>query len=136
MKAAVLVALGALLAVGAFANRAMNSGDGVRVVRVGIEHSAFRLEPVTVQRGQSVKFVVQNTDPIAHEFLIGDDAAHRRHEVGTEPTHGSIPGEISVGPNETASTTYRFDTPGLVRYACHLRGHVGYGMEGTVLVVD
>jgi len=40
-----------------------------------------------------------------------------------------------VGPNAAGVTFYEFVTPGVVRYACHLPGHVGYGMEGEIVVV-
>ena len=34
-----------------------------------------------------------------------------------------------------ASTTYAFDEPGTFTFACHLPGHLAYGMSGTVDVV-
>ena len=32
-------------------------------------------------------------------------------------------------------TFYEFDEPGTVVYACHLPGHVAYGMTGIIEVV-
>ncbi len=32
-------------------------------------------------------------------------------------------------------TFYEFTEPGTIVYACHLPGHVAYGMEGTIEVV-
>lgn len=102
---------------------------------VEIEHSRFQLEPVRVRAGTEVRFVVVNDDPISHELVVGDDEVHARHATGTEPDHGAVPGEVSVAAGEIAATTYRFDEPGSVRYACHLPGHVAYGMEGVIEVV-
>jgi uncharacterized cupredoxin-like copper-binding protein len=42
---------------------------------------------------------------------------------------------VSVGPNDTALTTFTFDTPGVYEFACHLPGHYEYGMQGEVEVV-
>jgi len=78
--------------------------------------------------------VVVNDDPINHEFIIGDDEVHARHESGTEVFHPPVPGEVSVGPGRQGVTTYLFDEPGSVRYVCHLPGHAAYGMQGVITV--
>jgi uncharacterized cupredoxin-like copper-binding protein len=110
-------------------------GPGVVRVEVGIEHSRFDLEPLRVQEGTLVEFVVDNGDPIDHELVVGDDAVHRRHADGTERRHPPVPGEVSVGPGDRALTFYEFGEAGTVVYACHLPGHVAYGMQGTIEVV-
>jgi uncharacterized cupredoxin-like copper-binding protein len=46
-----------------------------------------------------------------------------------------VPGEVTVDPSEVAETVYRFDEPGDVVFACHLPGHLQYGMRGTVEVL-
>jgi uncharacterized cupredoxin-like copper-binding protein len=46
-----------------------------------------------------------------------------------------VPGEVSVGAHETGETIYRFDRPGAVEFACHLAGHLAYGMRGDITVV-
>jgi plastocyanin len=33
-------------------------------------------------------------------------------------------------------TFYRFEAPGTYEYACHLRGHLAYGMVGDIVVTD
>ena len=110
-------------------------GPGEVTVEIGIEHSRFSVSELEVRAGTTVRFVVRNTDPIAHELIVGDDRVHRRHASGTEAVHPPVPGEVSVGPHETASTVYAFDEPGTVAFACHLPGHVDYGMDGEVVVV-
>jgi uncharacterized cupredoxin-like copper-binding protein len=55
---------------------------------------------------------------------------------GTEMSHPPVPGEVSVHPHDTGETIYRFDRPGSVEYACHLPGHLAYGMKGEITVVD
>ena len=45
-----------------------------------------------------------------------------------------MPGEVSVGPGELGETFYRFDKPGRYLFACHLPGHLAFGMRGWVIV--
>ncbi len=77
-----------------------------------------------------------NRDFIHHEFVIGDDVVHDRHETGHEAEHPPVPGEVSVPAHATGVTTYAFHAPGPVLFACHLPGHLAYGMQGTVTVTD
>jgi uncharacterized cupredoxin-like copper-binding protein len=60
---------------------------------------------------------------------------HARHAEGSEAMHPPVPGEVSVGALESGVTFYEFDAPGVMRYACHLPGHVAYGMEGEITVL-
>jgi uncharacterized cupredoxin-like copper-binding protein len=132
---AVLLA-GALVAVRATGSRAGGGSD--RTVVVTMRHSRFQPAVVRVAPGERVRFVLRNTDPIDHEFILGDDAVQRRHEQGRERHHhGEVPGERSVAAGQEAATTYAFpaglDTRAL-EFACHLPGHHAYGMHGSVRV--
>lgn len=110
-------------------------GPGTATVRVDIEHSRFSVDRIVVREGTLVTFVVHNGDPINHELVVGDDGVHARHARGTEPFHPPVPGEVSVGPGETARTVYLFDDPDTMQFACHLPRHVEYGMVGELVVV-
>ncbi len=104
-------------------------------VDLTVHHSQFSTSEIRVRPGQTVRFVVRNTDPIAHELIVGDQAVQDHHEAGTEAHHGDRPGEVSVPPGQTAVTTYRFGAAGgTVLFGCHLPGHWAYGMQGTVRV--
>jgi uncharacterized cupredoxin-like copper-binding protein len=109
-------------------------GPGLVTAEVDIEHSLFARDTIHVQPGTTVRFVIRNGDPIAHEFVVGDAAVHRRHQNGSEAVHPPVPGEVSVRPGETGLTFYEFDRPGAYEFACHLPGHYAYGMRGTVFV--
>ena len=110
-------------------------GPGVVTVEVGIDQSAFDIGSLRVREGTLVQFVVQNDDPIDHELVVGDGDVHRRHANGSERRHPPVPGEVSIAPGDTAMTFYEFTEVGSIVYACHLPGHVAYGMEGTIEVV-
>ena len=104
-----------------------------RTVHVRIHYSAFSLGHLDVAPGETVRFVVTNTDPIDHEFIVGDDAVQVAHELGTEAYHPPRPGEITIRAGETVETTYTFGTRDLL-FGCHLPGHYAYGMRGTISV--
>jgi uncharacterized cupredoxin-like copper-binding protein len=88
-----------------------------------------------VDPGEPVRFEIVNTDPIDHEFILGDAEVQRVHEEGTEAHHAPRPGEVSVPAGETVVTTYTFpETTGSLIFGCHLPGHYAFGMRGTVTV--
>jgi uncharacterized cupredoxin-like copper-binding protein len=134
----------ALVACGAAALAAVwppgsRAGDGgARTVMVTMRHSRFEPSVVRVEPGERVRFVLRNTDPIDHEFILGDDAVQGRHEQGRERHHhGDVPGERSVAAGQEAATTYAFPSTldgQALEFACHLPGHYAYGMHGTVRI--
>jgi uncharacterized cupredoxin-like copper-binding protein len=111
-------------------------GPGDVTVRIDIQHSHFQPDELRVVEGTRVRFVVANDDPIGHELITGGPEVHLRHANGTEAEHPSIPGELSIGPDDTAITTFTFDEPGRYEFACHLPGHYEHGMHGDIEVVD
>jgi uncharacterized cupredoxin-like copper-binding protein len=104
-------------------------------VTIDIHYSHYTPERVTVPLGVPVTIVLHNTDPIDHEWIVGDADVHERHRTGTEPVHAARPTEISIPAGQTRTTTVIFERPGDLAFICHLPGHEAYGMVG-VLTVD
>jgi uncharacterized cupredoxin-like copper-binding protein len=104
------------------------------VSAVRIHYSHFGSAEIRVPHGVPVTFVVDNTDPIDHEFIVGDKGVQDRHERGTERRHGARPTEIGIGPLTSVSTTITFARAGVLTYACHLPGHFLFGMHGRLVV--
>ena len=111
-------------------------GPGEVTVDLDLRYSTFAPTEITVQTGTLVRFVLHNRDPIRHEFIVGPPEVHARHANGTEGVHPPVPGEVTVEPGTTASTTYHFHALGDMEFACHLPAHYQYGMRGTIHVVD
>ena len=105
-------------------------------IRVTIRDSRFIPKDFEFAVGTSVTFIVENTDPIDHEFLIGDEAVQQAHQEGTESHPGTKPGEISIPIGETRTTTYTFDEPGRLLVGCQLPSHYDYGMKGSILITE
>jgi uncharacterized cupredoxin-like copper-binding protein len=136
---AIVVALATLLAGYAVADstRAGAStvlGPGLVTVTIDIHYSKFSIETLHVRKGTTVRFLVRNHDPIAHEFVVGDRQVHLRHQQGSEASHPPVPGEVSVAADDVGETFYRFDDGGRFEFACHLPGHLAFGMRGWVIV--
>ena len=132
--AAAAVALALL--VGAVAtSRGAAARANAGTIDMTIRFSRFEPGEIAVAPGETVRFVIRNTDPIDHEFILGDGRVQLVHEEGTEAHHDPRPGEVSVPAGETVVTTYTFPKiAGALIFGCHLPGHYDYGMRGTVRV--
>jgi uncharacterized cupredoxin-like copper-binding protein len=135
---AVLFGAAAALAAAAAAGPRPGGGTGERTVVVTMHHSHFEPTRIQVAPGERVRFVLRNTDPIDHEFILGDGGVQARHEEGRQRQHhGDVPGERSVAAGRQAATIYAFPAAAdgaTLEFACHLPGHYAYGMHGTVRV--
>jgi len=135
LRAAAAAVLLVLLVGAAAASRgaAARATDGT--VRITIHYSHFDPDGLAVRPGETVRFVITNTDPIDHEFILGDQRIQDVHEKGTEAHHAPRPGEVSVPAGATVVTTYTFPkTSGSLIFGCHLPGHYDFGMRGTVTI--
>lgn len=124
------VALGGSLVLAACTARASSP-----VIEIAIHYSHFDPSTVSVPVGVPVTFVIDNSDPIDHEWIVGDEAVHQRHRTGTEAAHDDRPTELSVPAGASRTTVVTFDAIGTIAFICHLPGHESYGMVGTITVV-
>ena len=128
------LAIVAGLAVTAMVAAAVVDARDPVTVRISVHYSHFSESVVQVPVGRPVTFVLDNTDPIDHEWILGDAAVQERHRTGTEPYHASRPSEVSLDAGTTKTTTITFDRPQVLTFVCHLPGHEAYGMTGTLIV--
>ena len=104
-------------------------------VSIDIHYSRFAADRVQVPLGVPVTIVIVNSDPIDHEWIVGDASVHERHRTGVEPVHGARATEVSVPAGETRTTVVTFTSPGPIQFVCHLPGHEAYGMVGRFEVI-
>jgi uncharacterized cupredoxin-like copper-binding protein len=134
-RAVAALGLGLAAALGAAViASAVGRSDQPIVVDMTIHFSHFEPAAISVPAGRPVTFVIHNTDPIDHEWIVGDEALHERHRTGTEPVHNARPTEVSIDAQRERRTTVTFAEPGTLTFICHLPGHEAYGMVGTLTV--
>jgi len=136
-RTAIGLGLGLAIAVlsGLAANAVARSQDPLEVA-ITIHYSHFEPALVRVPAGRPITFVITNSDPIDHEWIVGDAATHERHRTGTEPVHDARPTEVSIPSGTIKRTTVTFAAAGPELFICHLPGHEAYGMVGTVVVTN
>jgi uncharacterized cupredoxin-like copper-binding protein len=134
-RTAIGLGLGLAIAVltGVAANAVARSGDPIEVP-IRIHYSHFSPASVSVPAGRPVTFVITNTDPVDHEWIVGDAASHERHRTGTEPVHAARPSEVTIPAGTQRRTTLTLAAGSSQLFICHLPGHEAYGMVGTVVV--
>jgi uncharacterized cupredoxin-like copper-binding protein len=116
-------------------------GDPKRVTRtVRVTMSdAMRFDPaqVTVRRGDTVRFVVDNKGAMLHEMVLGtaDDLARHAEMMRKFPGMEHDDANIAhVKPGATGEMVWQFTQPGEFRFACLVPGHYEAGMVGKVVV--
>lgn len=115
-----------------------------RTVEVEMSEFAFTPEHVTVEAGETVRFVFTNTGEVAHEAVLGDMHVQQEHEAAMAESndhhggesgghHGEIP-SVTVEPGETGEFVHTFTDAENVMLGCHLPGHWDAGMQATLEV--
>ncbi len=116
-------------------------GDAKRVSRtVEITMSdAMRFTPssVSVQRNETIRFVLRNPGQLKHEMVLGTISALQKHAalmIKFPDMAHSDPNQASVAPGHTGELIWRFTQTGTVDFACLQPGHYDAGMKGQVMV--
>lgn len=110
-----------------------------RTVKVeASDEMRFKHEPLTIKRGETIRFVVTNTGKQKHEFSIGDLKSQKAHAQMMldmpDMVHENDPTALTLKPGETGELIWKFSKPvkGGVVLACQVPGHFGAGMKSTV----
>lgn len=112
-----------------------------RVVEVAmLDTFAFEPDALTVQAGETVRFVLHNRGVLPHDFTVGDEMAQRHHEEemmhGGGHGHGEAANAVLVEGGQTDELVITFPaTPVEWLIGCHVAGHYAAGMHGTLSVV-
>ena len=116
-------------------------GEAAKASRqVSIDMSdAMRFSPpeITVKRGETIRFVVQNSGQLAHEMVLGTRAdleAHAEMMRKDAHMHHDDANMVHVAPGKTAEFGWHFTRAGEFYYGCLVPGHFEAGMVGKVIV--
>ena len=99
----------------------------------------FTPAEVSVQQGETVRFVVKNSGAVKHELVIGSLKELKEHAAmmikmpGMEHAEDNM---VTVAPGKTGEVVWRFTQAGKVDFACLQPGHYDAGMKGLVTVAQ
>ncbi len=97
----------------------------------------FTPDAVTVQEGETVRFVVRNKGRMLHEMVIGtpDELARHAAMMARFPNmEHDAPYMVHVDPGKTGEIVWTFNRAGSFEFACLIAGHYEAGMRGTITV--
>lgn len=102
-------------------------------------NSGMRFQPsdIRVQQGETIRFVLKNTDSVKHEFSLGTPQELLEHyEVMKKfpDMEHDEPNKISLAPGKQGEVIWQFTKAGAVDFACLHVGHFDAGMKGVVKV--
>jgi uncharacterized cupredoxin-like copper-binding protein len=117
------------------------AGEPVQVTRTitlaMTDAMRFTPDSITVQEGDTVRFVVQNAGRMLHEVVIGTPdelAKHAAMMVKFPGMEHDAPYMVHVGPGKSGEIVWRFNRAGSFEFACLIAGHYAAGMRGTLTV--
>lgn len=136
------------------------ASDVSRTVTVTMTDNRYEPERITVKKGETVRFVVNNKGEFVHEFNIGTAAMHKGHrkEMMMMVEHGVLevdkinhakmkmdmgggktmehndPNSVLLEPKKSAEIIWKFDTDASLEFACNVPGHYETGMVGKITI--
>lgn len=116
-------------------------GQAAQVTRaIQVDMSdAMRFSPsgISVKAGETIKFVLNNSGKVKHEFVLGTDKDlkdHYQQMMKFPEMEHDDPNMVSVEPGKSGVVIWKFTTSGTVDFACLLPGHYDAGMRGLIRV--
>ena len=101
------------------------------------DNMRFTPDKITVNEGDTVRFVVSNKGRMLHEMVIGTTGELKAHAalMAKYPNmEHDEPYMIHVDPGKTGEIVWNFNRPGAFEFACLILGHYEAGMRGTITV--
>ena len=109
-----------------------------RTIQVDMSNGMrFKPSDIQVKRGETIRFVLKNTDSVKHEFSLGTPQELAEHyEVMKKfpDMEHDEPNKISLAPGQQGEVIWQFTKAGTVDFACLHVGHFDAGMKGQVKV--
>lgn len=99
------------------------------------DNMRFTPEQITVQAGDTVRFLVRNNGQLPHELVIGtiEELTEHADMMRDMPDMNHAESNmIRLTPGQRGSLIWKFDSSGKVDFACLVPGHYEAGMHGSV----
>lgn len=129
-----------------------------RTIEVVMTDNRFSPESISIRKGETVRFRVENKGNFVHEFNIGTAAMHASHqkEMAMMFEHGVLeidkihydrmkmkmpdgstmehddPNSVLLEPGKSGEIIWKFSADARLEFACNLPGHYETGMVGAI----
>lgn len=120
------------------------STEITRTIEVNIKETSsgymlFEPDAIQIETGSVVRFVINNSGALDHEFFLGsfDEIAEHQQWMHKHPEmeHDDAKA-VSIGAGETAELVWQFSTTTNLEFVCLIPGHREAGMWGVIIVHD
>lgn len=115
-----------------------NPAEVARTVTLDMSDTMrFAPDTLSVEEGDTVRFVVRNAGRMLHEMVIGTPdelAKHAAMMVKFPGMEHDAPYMAHVDPGKTGEIIWHFNRAGRFEFACLIAGHYEAGMRGTLTV--
>ena len=119
---------------------AASADEADRTIEVAMSDAMrFTPESISVEEGETVRFVVANEGETMHEFVLGTESSNDEHAELMLKFPGmehDEPYMAHVAPGETGEIVWTFNRSGEFAFACLIAGHYQAGMVGDITVGD
>jgi uncharacterized cupredoxin-like copper-binding protein len=129
-----------------------------RTINIKMLDNLFEPKEIFVKEGETIRFIVENSGELVHEFNIGTAAMHSVHQKEMEMMveHGALesykinhvmmkmdvgsgktmehsdPNSILLEPGKTGEIIWKFAKASKIEFACNVPGHYEAGMMGPI----
>lgn len=136
------------------------AADATRTITVVMRDNLYEPEAISVQSGETVRFVIRNEGEFVHEFNLGTAAMHAAHqaEMMMMVEHGVLepdrinhermkmdmgggktmehddPNSLLLEPGKSGEIVWSFTTATGLEFACNVPGHYDAGMVGKLSI--
>jgi len=135
-----------------------------RTITISMKDNFYEPEEISVAKGETVRFVINNDGDFVHEFNIGTSETHAAHqkEMAMMVDHGVLevdkinhammkmemkdargnvvtmehndPNSVLIEPGKSSTIVWTFATDAKLEFACNVPGHYDSGMVGPITI--
>ena len=109
-----------------------------RTIKVDMsDRMRFSPASVSIEQGETIRFIVKNSGKVMHEFVLGNMAELKEHAELMKKfpnMEHDEPYMAHVPPGKTETIVWQFTKAGEFHFGCLLPGHFEAGMVGKVNV--
>ena len=137
-----------------------NPNDVDRIIYIEMYDNYYEPNLIKIQKGETIKFVVQNLGEMVHEYNIATKEMHIKHQPEMQKLveHGillvdkidmekmkkmskmdhslshSHSNSVIVEPKKTGEIIWKFSKNASLEIACNVPGHYETGMVGKIIL--